>query len=260
MARGRVVVRTATVRDAPALARVYRDAYGPVTVRDVRTWMRLPETRREYLVAVVDGVVASTVNIQYRELLVDGVPIRTGGIAGVATHGAYRRRGLATRLMREAIHRIRARGISNTTLFTGYDLPAIRIYRRLGYTETAGWRAFHDARRPVDWIRTRFDFRGKWLRSASFGRPILRDAVPRVLLAAPGWRATVACDGRRFTVHAGRRGRPDVVMRGRSDAILHCFGDPDTYDRYVRRGTVRVEGDADALRAWRRVLTAGWRG
>ncbi len=260
MGKGRVVVRTATERDAPALARVYRDAYGPITARDVRTWMRLPECPREYLVAVVDGVVASTVNIQYRELLVDGVPIRTGGIAGVATHGEYRRQGLATRLMREAIRRIRTRGISNTSLFTGYDLPAIRIYRRLGYSETADWRGFHDARRPVEWIRKRFEFRGKWLRSASFGKAVLRDSVRRVLLAAPGWRATVACDGHRFTVHAGRKGRPDIVMRGRSDAILHCFGDPDTYDRYVRRGTVRVTGDPDAARAWRRVLTMEWRG
>ncbi len=260
MAGPRVVVRQATVRDAPALARVYRDAYGPVSLRDVRTWMRSPECRREYLVAVVDGVIASTVNIQYRELLVDGVPIRTGGIAGVATHGDYRRRGLATRLMREATRRIRARRISNATLFTGYDLPAIRIYRRLGYTETADWHSLYDVRRPLEWIAKRFEYRGKWLRIASYGKAILEGWDKRVLLAAPGWRATVSCDGRRFTVRAGRRGRPDVVMRGPADAIVDCFGAPDTFDAYARRGILRLSGDRDAIRSWRRILTMGWRG
>ncbi len=256
----RVVVRRATPRDAPALARVYRDAYGPVSTRDVRTWMRRPEARREYLVAVVDGVVASSVSIEYLDLLVDGVRVRTGGIAGVATHGAHRRRGLATRLMREAHRRIRARGISNATLFTGYDLPAIRIYRRLGYTETSDWHDRYEALRPVEWIKGRFEYRGKWLRTASYGKPILSGWERRVLLATPRWRATVSCDGRRFTVQAGRRGAPDIVMRGPAEAIIDCFGAPHTFDAYVRRGTVRLSGDPDLLRDWRRILTLGWRG
>src|SRR5438093_5415962 len=127
MAGGRVVVRTATERDAAGLAVVYRHAFGPRTPQQVRAAMRDPDVRRDLLVALVDGVVASTVNIQYRRLLVDGVPILTGGIASVATHWDYRGRGLATRLMKEAIRRMRARGVSNTTLFTGHNLPAIRI-------------------------------------------------------------------------------------------------------------------------------------
>ncbi len=222
--------------------------------------MRLPESRREYLVAVVDGVVASTVDIEIIELYVDGVRVRTGGIAGVATHAAYRHRGLATRLMRGAMRRIRARGISSATLFTGYDLPAIRIYRRLGYTETADWQSLYEAPRPVDWIRGRFEYRGRWLRAASFGRPILEGWDRRVLLETPRWRATVSCDGRRFTVQAGRRGTPDVVMRGSPEAIITSFGAPHTFDAHVRRGTIRLSGEPDAIRRWRRILTLGWRG
>lgn len=260
MPEPRIVVRRGTLRDAAALARVYRDAYGPVSTRNVRRWMRSPECPREYLVAEVDGVVASSVDIQYRELLVDGVRIRTGGIAGVATHGAYRHRGLATRLLREANRRIRARGISNAALFTGYDLPAIRIYRRLGYTETSDWHSLYDAPRPVEWMKGRFEYRGGWLRTASYGKTILQAWDKRVLLATPRWRATVSCDGRRFTVQAGRRGRPDVVMRGREEAIINCFGSPHTFDAYVRRGTVRLSGDRDLIRAWRRILTTEWRG
>src|SRR3989442_14491288 len=140
MPEGRAVVRTATARDAAGISAVYRHAFGPSTAAGGRRSLRSGEFPRDLLSALVDGVVASTVDIQYRTLLVDGVPLRTGGIAGVATRWEFRGRGLATRLMREALRRIRARGISSTTLFTGHPLPAIRIYRRLGYSETSDWR------------------------------------------------------------------------------------------------------------------------
>jgi len=161
--RRHVVVRQATLRDAAQLATVYQHAFGPETPADVRRRRRRRDPPRETLVAVVDGVIASTVEVQYRDLIVGGVPIRTGGIAGVATRWEYRHHGLATRLMREAIRRVRSRGISNTTLFTGTNLPAIRIYTRLGYSETSKWQVFRDIRRPVDFLRSRFEYRSKWL-------------------------------------------------------------------------------------------------
>jgi len=260
MPKPRVVIRLATQRDAPALTRVFRDAYGPIPTAAIRRWMRSKDCRKDFLVAVVDGVVASSVNIQYRELLIDGVPIRTGGIAGVATHGAYRHRGLATRLMKEALRRIRDRGVSNASLFTGFNLPAIRIYRRFGYSEVSAWRSFEDVRRPMEWMKGRFAFRGRWLRTASYGKRILDDLNRRVLIETPAWRATVSLDGRTFKVRAGRRGRPDVVMRGAPDAVFSCFGDHLIFDRLVRQGKLRVTGAPDAVRAWRMLLTLRWRG
>jgi predicted N-acetyltransferase YhbS len=258
MPKGRVVVRTAMERDAAGIALVYRHAFGPSTAAGVRQALRRREFPRDLLVALVDGVVASTVDVQYRTLVVDGVPLRTGGIAGVATRWEYRGRGLATRLMREAIRRIRVRGISNTTLFTGHHLPAIRIYERFAYTETADWRILYDIRRPVPWIAKRFEWRSRWMRQTPAAREILRTWRKRVLLATPDWNATITCDRKGFAVRAGRRGRPDVVMRGTSKAILHSFGDRLAFDRNIRAGKVRVAGTPQAVRTWRRILTLEW--
>jgi hypothetical protein len=215
--------------------------------------------KQEVLVAVVNGVVASAVSIQYRALIVDGIPIRTGGIAGVATRWEYRRKGLATRLMRESLRRIRARGISNTTLFTGHNLPAIRIYKRLGYTLTSDWRIFYDLRRPVPWIEKRFEYRTRWLRRTPFGTDVLRAWNRRILLKTPRWSATITWDGRAFTVRAGGRGKPDLVVRGRAESVLESFGNRLTYDRNCRVGRIEVIGDADAARTWRRIITLEWR-
>lgn len=255
----RVVVRTATERDAKGLALVYRHAFGPRTAREVRAGLRQREFPRDLLVAVVDGVVASTVDVQYRRLLVDGVPLWTGGIAGVATLWDYRGRGLATRLMKEAIQRIRARGVSNTSLFTGHNLPAIRIYDRLGYRETSDWRIIYDIRKPVAWIAKRFEWRSRWLPQTPFGRDVLRTWKKRVLISTPGWRVTIRCDGRGLRVFGGRRGRPDIVMRGGAKEVLSFFGDRRAFDRAVRRRTVRLTGDTESVRTWRRVLTLEWR-
>ncbi len=259
MPRGRVVVRTATERDAKGLALVYRHAFGPRTARQVRADLRQREFPRELLVALIDGTVASTVDIQYRRLLVDGVPLWTGGIAGVATRWDYRGRGLATRLMKEAIRRIRARGVSNTSLFTGHNLPAIRIYERLGYRETSDWHTIYDIRKPAAWIAKRFEWRSRWLPQTPFGREVVRTWRRRVLLSTPEWKVTVRCDGRRFRVVAGKRGRPDVVMQGNARDVFFCFGDRLAFDRSVRRGRVRLTGDRESVRTWRRVLTLEWR-
>ena len=258
MPKGRAVVRTATVRDAAGIAAVYRHAFGPSTAAGVRRSLRSREFPRDLLIALVDGVVASTVDIQYRKLLVDGVPLWTGGIAGVATRWEFRGHGLATRLMREALGRIRARGMSSTTLFTGHHLPAIRIYKRLGYSETSDWRALYDIRRPVPWIAKRFEWRSRWMRQVPAGRAILRTWKTRVLLATPGWSATITRDGKGFTVLPGRRGRPDIVMRGPSKAIFHSFGDRLAFDRNVRSGKVRLTGPPEPIRTWRRILTLEW--
>jgi ribosomal protein S18 acetylase RimI-like enzyme len=259
MPRGRVVIRTATRRDAAGLALVYRHAFGPRTAREVRADLRPREFTRDLLVALIDGTVASTVDVQYRRLLVDGVPLWTGGIAGVATRWDYRGRGLATRLMKEAIRRIRARGVSNTSLFTGHNLPAIRIYERLGYRETSDWQTIYDIRKPVAWIAKRFEWRSRWLPQTPFGREILRTLRKRVLISTPEWKVTIHGDGRRFRVLGGTRGRPDVVMRGNARDVFRCFGDRFAFDRSVRRGTVRLSGDRESIRTWRRVLTLEWR-
>ena len=255
---GDVVIRRARMRDAAQLAKVYHHAFGPTTPEDVRRWMRRRAPPAETFVAVVDGVVASTVEVLYRDLIIGGVPIRTGGIAGVATRWEYRHRGLATRLMREAIRRIRSRGISSATLFTGTNLPAIRIYTRLGYSETSAWQVFREFRRPVDFLRTRFEYRSKWLPRTPFGTSLLRGWKSRLLLASPRWKATVTFEGKKFTVHPGRRGPPDVIVRGSAAHLWDCLGDRLAYEEYSRRRWIRVTRDEEDREKWRRILTREW--
>ncbi len=251
-------IRTATVKDAPELARIYTDAFAPVTAADVRRSMKRKDARAERIVAVVDGKVVASVTVIYFNLVVDGVPIRTGAIAGVATRWSYRRQGLATILMRAAIKRIKARGISNSTLFTGVQLPAKRIYERLGYSETSRWLRLADIRKPVDVLKRVFDERSRWLPRTPYAGPALKRWRERVLYDSDGWRATVTFDGKQFVVRAGRRGNPTIVMRGPTRPLIESFWNRFAYDRHVKRGTIRVVGPRGACEFWRRIVTLEW--
>jgi len=249
----RVVIRRAGPRDVPALRLLYTHAFQPTASRDVRRWMT--QVPCEVLVAVVDGVVASTVATEHRALLVDGVRIRTGGIAGVATLWEYRGRGLATRLLLEAHQRLRARGVSNASLFTGHNLPAIRIYRRHGYTEESDWVSFQDIAEPVTLLQKRFAYRAKWLSRTPGGKGLLARWRSRAHLITPDWRATIAFDGKKFQVSRGRRGQAALVMRGDSQQVIHCLGDRLTFDRYRRQGRISLRGERSIIVDWRRLLT-----
>ncbi len=67
---------------------------------------------------------------------VEGI-VRMGGIAGVATDPAFRRQGLASRVLAHAIDRMRADGYSCAGLFTSTKIVAHRLYRRHGLVDVA---------------------------------------------------------------------------------------------------------------------------
>ena len=54
------------------------------------------------------------------EVFVDGEPVPMGGIADVATHAAYRRRGYAGDLMRTALAGMRERRVHLSMLHPSY--------------------------------------------------------------------------------------------------------------------------------------------
>jgi len=89
------------------------------------------------LVAEYDGRVVGHVQLILRKLKM-GVRkyLLNGGIANVSTDPEFRRRGIATNLMRLAIKVCRERGIPLSGLFTGYPGTAHRVYRRVGYANT----------------------------------------------------------------------------------------------------------------------------
>jgi predicted N-acetyltransferase YhbS len=252
-------IRKATKRDAPGLARVFNNAFGPTTPAQVRQWMSHKDIPLDILVAIVDGEIASTVTVEYRTFLVHGVPIRTGGIAGVATRWEYTRRGLAGRLMKEAHRRIRKKGISNAALYTSRSGPGIRIYSRLGYTETTPWRFFAAFHRPEKYLVSILGDYAKWLRRSAWGRSVARDWTARVLVAGRDWKVTLWSDGKEFHVKAGQHGSPTLRMRGTTQPLLESFEDRTAYDRHRRAERFRLAGgDAESRRKWRLYATRSW--
>ena len=91
-----------------------------------------------------DGEPRATVTVLPMEVFVDGEPVAMGGIAAVNAHPAYRRRGYAGALMREAIGGMRERGMSLSMLHPfahafyrahGWELATEAIKYELSPTE-----------------------------------------------------------------------------------------------------------------------------
>jgi len=137
------------------------------------------------------------------------------------------------------------------------DLHAARVF---GNVEVAGVPG-HPAAGRLSALTVRISVemaRSKWLARTPFGKSLLGGWNSRLLLASPRWRATVTFEGRTFTVRPGRRGTPDVVVRGSSGCLFDCLGDRLAYDEYSRRGRIRVSGDEEDRERWRRILILEW--
>ncbi len=258
MKRPRIEIRRSGAGDAIQLARVFTDSFGPTTPSDVRRWLKRKDFHRERFVAVVDGVVAANVTLLDIDLVIDGVPLRTIGIAAVATRWDYRRMGLATKLVDKAIERAKERGRSVVTLFTGVNLPAKRIYERAGFIETKRWTRYQTIHDPNRLLERYFAWRSQWLVKTRFGRAALEVWRERVLFTSGGWRATVTCDGRKFNVQSGKRGKPTVTVTGPLRELNECFGNRLAYDGHVKRGTIRLTGSKASLILLRRFVTLEW--
>jgi predicted acetyltransferase len=76
-----------------------------------------------------DGGIRATAAVLPLEVFVDGEPAAMGGVAAVATHAAYRRRGYAGELMLAALRGIRERGVRLSMLYPF----AHAYYRRYGW-------------------------------------------------------------------------------------------------------------------------------
>ncbi len=81
------------------------------------------------LLALESGRPVSCVQIFEKPILLRRERVTLGGIGSVATHTSARGRGLASELLREAISRMRARGMALSLLFAS----------RFGFYERLGW-------------------------------------------------------------------------------------------------------------------------
>src|ERR671914_1027539 len=82
-----------------------------------------------------DGEIRASAAVLPLKVFVDGRPVQMGGVAAVATHAAYRRRGYAGELIRAALRGMRERNVHLSMLHPF----AHSYYRRYGWelsTET----------------------------------------------------------------------------------------------------------------------------
>ena len=67
-------------------------------------------------IAVDNGKIVSTVRVFVRKMFLHGEPVTVGGIGEVSTRSEYRRRGLATQLLKDAIGFMESRNIVTSSL------------------------------------------------------------------------------------------------------------------------------------------------
>ncbi|NOY77600.1 MAG: GNAT family N-acetyltransferase [Calditrichaeota bacterium] len=76
-----------------------------------------------------DGVLASSVQVTPRKMVVNGREIPFGGIANVATHPDFRKRGYSSRVLKQAIEKMKAWSLPLSLLFTDIN----PFYERVGF-------------------------------------------------------------------------------------------------------------------------------
>ena len=91
-------------------------------------------------VAVDDGTIVSTVRVFVRKMFLHGEPITVGGIGEVSTRPEYRRRGLATQLLKDSIEFMESRDIAVSSLHGSQRIYSIEGWERVPR---------HYARQPI---------------------------------------------------------------------------------------------------------------
>ena len=99
-------------------------------------------------VAVDNGTIVSTVRVFIRKIFLHGEPITVGGIGEVSTRPEYRRRGIATQLLKDSIQFMESRDIAVSVLFGSQRIYSIegwekvpRYYAKQSFTaeKEAAW-------------------------------------------------------------------------------------------------------------------------
>jgi GNAT superfamily N-acetyltransferase len=130
--------------DEVAIAKLMSECFDPMPPSRIRLWHRRMGIRPEdVLIAVVDGKPVSHVNLEFKQLHHgEGVYLKTAGVSSVCTDSDYRKKGIVTHLMRLALERGQREGFSDASLYTGLDIPAHRLYQRLGFVDIMTWRTY----------------------------------------------------------------------------------------------------------------------
>lgn len=150
-----VTVRQATLADLEEIADLYARMYNPYwdwsrdgTLEEVREEYRAifarrlteKESNRVYLVAALEGRLVGSITARIDQMYNQAKGVALGSLnpGGVGVLPAYRRRGIGSRLLAEALTLLRERGMRQAAVWTfSYlesEAPAIVLYRRAGAT------------------------------------------------------------------------------------------------------------------------------
>ncbi|MEM2006852.1 MAG: GNAT family N-acetyltransferase [Sulfolobales archaeon] len=102
------------------------------------------------LVAEVSGRLVGHLHLVIRNAYIGEGSVDICGIANVSTHPDFRGRGIATALVKRAIEVCREMGLPIVSLLTGYGGEGYRVYRSVGFSNTAFLRAYVGARDSVE--------------------------------------------------------------------------------------------------------------
>lgn len=138
------LVRNYRKGDEARLAEIYSECFSPVTPRRIKKWHRRVGVLPEHIfIGEVEGKLTSSVELEFQKLhLGEEVYLKTGGIAAVCTDSDYRRKGIGTNLMKQALNYTKQSGVSNSALFTDLDIPAHHIYSRMGFVDISTFQSF----------------------------------------------------------------------------------------------------------------------
>lgn len=106
-------------------------------------------------VAVDNGTIVSTVRVFIRKIFLHGAPITVGGIGEVSTRPEYRRRGIATQLLKDSIGFMASRDIAVSLLFGSQKIYAIEGWEKVSRYYA---RQFFTAAKQSEWEVRRANF------------------------------------------------------------------------------------------------------
>ncbi len=216
------LVRNYKKGDEVRLAEIFSECFSPTTLRRVKKWLRRVLSEHIFI-GEIEGKLVSSVDLEFKKLhLGEEVYLKTGGIAGVCTDSDYRRKGIVTNLMKQALNYTRQSGVSNSALFTDLDIPAHRIYSRLGFVGITTEKSF------IKYLDYPFVYK-RWIRRRN--RLLKYAKVAKRILQ--GWEKSVVIELKDVGTLCFRfkRGRFQTLKKPPKTPDLIFSTDPQTYTR-----------------------------
>lgn len=256
------LVRNYKKGDEVCLAEIYSECFSPITARIVKKWHRRARVLPEHIfIGEVEGKLVSSVVLEFKKLhLGEEVYLKTGGIGGVCTGSDYRRKGIMTNLMKEALNYTKQSGISNSALFTDLDIPAHRIYSRLGFVDIKTEKLF------IKYLDYPFIFK-RWIRRRN--RLLKYANIAKRKLR--GWEKSVVIELKDIGTLCFRfkRGRfqtlkkppktPDIIFSTDVPTYTRVSAGAIEWEKAVKTGKLVVKrGEPEDIGMFKRILRWMW--